>query len=92
MRYSVIHRQLNDLRVDKYHPDIFWRCFTQNAHKDRVYAHGLTGTGRTGNKKVRHLGDITVDRLTGDVLTESDVHRIRLPEFFGLENSSQVNG
>ena len=71
VRNAVINRKLNDLRVDHDQFDVFRFCLINNTHNQRVDADRFTGTGRTGDQKMRHFRDICDDRLTGDVFSDS---------------------
>ena len=71
VRNAVIVAQLNHLRVHHDEADFLRRGLVQQRDQHGVDAHRLTGAGGTGNQHVRHLGNVTDDRLAGDVLADS---------------------
>ena len=70
VRNAVIVAQLDHLRVHHDEADFLRRGLVQQRDQHGVDAHRLTGAGGTGNQHVRHLGNVTDDRLAGDVLAD----------------------
>ena len=70
MRNAVIDRKLHHLRVNHDEFDLVRPGMEQNAHDDGIDADRLTGAGGAGNQNMRHLCDVSVDRLSGNVLTD----------------------
>ena len=70
MRDAVVVAQLDHLRVYHNEADLLRRGLVEQRDQHGVDAHRLTGAGRTGDEHMRHLGDVTDDRLAGDVLAD----------------------
>ena len=68
VRNAVVVAQLDHLRVHHDEADLLRRGLVQQRNQHGVDAHRLTGAGGAGNQHVRHLGNVTDDRLAGDVL------------------------
>ena len=71
VRNAVVVAQLDHLRVHHDEADLLRRGLVQQRNQHGVDAHRLTGAGGAGNQHVRHLGNVTDDRLAGDVLANS---------------------
>ena len=71
VRNAVVVAQLDHLRVHHDETDLLRRRLVQQRNQHGVDAHRLTGAGGAGNQHVRHLGNVTDDRLAGDVLADS---------------------
>ena len=72
VRDSLIRRELDALGVDENHAN-FGRCrFHEQRRDHRVDERRLTGTSRTRDEKVGHLGEVRDDELTLDVFSDSD--------------------
>ena len=44
-------------------------CLVKNTDDQRIDAYGFTGAGRSGDQKMRHLGNICHNWLSGNILT-----------------------
>ena len=64
MRYPLIRRQLNSLRIDHHHPHLHRITTKQQTRHYRVDAHTLARTGRTRNQRVRHRSEIRHHGIT----------------------------
>ena len=69
---TIVNAQFYDLRVDHDQLDILRLCLIQNAHDQCVDADGFTGTGCAGNQQMRHLGDISHDGISSDILSDRE--------------------
>ena len=72
MRYAVIYAELDHLRVDHNKADLIGTRLVEQAENERIHAHGLTGTGSTGDKHMRQLRNVADDALAADVLAERE--------------------
>ena len=75
MRDPIVYAKLHNFRIhqDKFH---FIRIrFIDNAHDQRVDAHGFTGACRSGDKQMGHLRDICNHRLARDVFSDRKCDR-----------------
>ena len=70
MGNPVVYLKLDHLGVNHDESDLLGALGVENRDNEAVYAHTLTGTGGTGDKQVRGLGDIEHHRLTEDVASE----------------------
>ena len=69
---TVINTQFHNLRINHNQLDLFGVRLVEDAHDDRVDTYGFTGTRRTGNQKMRHLGNIRHRHLSADVLSDTE--------------------
>ena len=68
MRNAVVVAQLDHLRVYHDEADLLRGRFIEQRDQHGVDADRFTGTGRTGDQHMRHLGDVPDDRPARDVL------------------------
>ena len=67
MRETVINIQFHHFRVDHDHLDLIRIGPEENAHNDRIDTDGFTGTRCTSDQQMRHLFNISNNRLTADI-------------------------
>lgn len=72
VRDAVIDTQFHNLRINHNQLDLFGVRLVEDAHDNRVDTYGLTGTRRTGNQKMRHLGNVRHRHLSADVLSDAE--------------------
>ena len=70
VRDAVVHRQLDDLRVDQDQPDLPGGGAVDDRVDDRIDAHGLAGARRARDEHVRHLRHVRDDRRAGNALAQ----------------------
>ena len=68
---SVVNTKFNDLGIDHDHLNFFRFGLINKAHYNCIYTNGLTRSRSTGDKKVRHLGNIRHYRFSCYVFTDS---------------------
>ena len=90
MGNSVVDAKLNHLRIHHNELHVLRACLVQQADDDGVHAHGLTGTGGTGNEHMGHFCNVTDNAAAANVLT----HRERglglgFVEFGGIDDFPQ---
>ncbi len=71
MRDALVDRELDHLRVDHDHADLFGRGVEEEGADHAVDGHRLAGARRAGDEEVRHACEVDGDRRTGDVLAEA---------------------
>ena len=82
MRNSIICTELHHLRVDHNQLDLRRLRLIEDTHDQGVDADRLTGTGRSGDQKMRHLGQIGHHDLPADILTHGKSQfRLKVPEY-----------
>ena len=93
VRDSVVNIQLDLLRVDEYQLDLVRTRLVEHRYYHAVDTDRLTRTGRTGDQYMRHLRDIEVDRIAGDVHAETGYYlALRVFEAVVLEQLADVYG
>jgi len=75
MRAAVIDRELKHFRVDHNELTLLGRERVHQAEDHRVDAHGFTGTGRTRDKQMRHLGKVGHKGCAANIFTEDERKR-----------------
>ena len=71
VRHTLIGGKLDALRVNQYQTNLGGLSAHQNRGNHRVDERRLTGTGCTGNQKVRHLGEICDDVAALNVFSDA---------------------
>ena len=67
---SIVNTKFYYLRVNHKKLDLIRIRLVQNTHNDRIDTDGFTGPGRTGDQKMRHLGNIRHLRSSRYVFTD----------------------
>ena len=91
MRNAVVHRKLQHFGVNHDKFAFFRPHSVKQGDYHRVYAHGFTGTGSTGNQQVGHFGQIGINVLSADVFTQSNGQsRFGFSEFSAFQKFAQI--
>ena len=69
MRNAIINAEFHDFRVDHDELYILRLGLVKKTHDDRVDADRFTGSRCTCNKKMRHLGNVSHNNLSGNIFT-----------------------
>ena len=82
VRDPIIDTQLHNLRIHQDQLHFIRIRLVDNAHDQRVDAHGFSRPCRPRHKEMGHLGNIRHDHFSGDILSDrkSD-RRSAVPEF-----------
>ncbi len=92
VRDALVDAQLEHLRVDHQHPQVFRRGLEQQLSNHRVDRHRLARTGGTGHQQVRHARQIGHGRAPGNVLAQRQgQHAGRLVVFLRAQQLGQVD-
>ena len=76
VRNTLVSGQLHALRVDHHQAYLVGGCAHQNRGNHRIHERRLTGTGRTGDQHVRHLGQVGQHEAALNILTHAHDHRV----------------
>ncbi len=79
VRYALVDRQLDTLRVDEHHAHLVGGRAHEDRGDHRVDEARLTGPGRPGHEDVRHLGEVRDDVAALDVFADAHDHRVLGP-------------
>ena len=91
MRNMLIYAELDLLRV--YHYELYpvrW-VLIKKARNYTVDTYGFTRARSTSDDHMRHLFDVKIDILTGNVLTEANGQRRGISEHIRIEYRAQTN-
>ena len=92
MRDAFVHRELEHLRVDHDEPYLVGRRLVENAQDHRVQGHRLARAGGSGDEKMRHAREVHDDRLSRNVLSETESDRRCAPIVArGAQDLAQVD-
>ena len=69
VRDPVIYTELHHLRIDHDQTHLIRCSLIKDADDQRIDADGFSGAGCSGDKKMRHLGNICHYRFSGNILT-----------------------
>ncbi|CCZ34083.1 unknown [Firmicutes bacterium CAG:646] len=69
MRNPIINTQLYHFWINHDQFYFFWRSLIEDAHDQRIDTYGFTGTGSSGDQKVRHLSNICHHRFSCDIFS-----------------------
>ena len=68
MGNAIVCTQLDHLRVDHNQFDLIRRRLIKQAHNQGINTDGFTGTGRSRDQQMGHLGDIGHHNFARDIL------------------------
>ena len=88
MRYALVHRQLQHLRIDHDQPHLFRLRLVENTENHGVDADRLARPGSACNQEVRHARKIGYHGIAADILAQGErqwrrhvIVRTRLEDF-----------